>query len=108
MARNKGSSQDAETLDGRSTGDHPAQTRTIKISPRGKKSLRKCESGEQKLLNDAIDGLALDPKPRGSHQLNGQSAWRLTVNYRLRIVYEFEEDGSILITYAGRKEGVPY
>jgi mRNA interferase RelE/StbE len=42
-------------------------------------------------VNDAIDGLALEPRPRGSTKLAGRSDYRVRVG-DWRIVYEVDDE----------------
>lgn len=68
------------------------RTYTIEITPSADKYLSKLRDADLKRrLVQAIDGLALDPRPNGSKKLeNSGGAWRIRVG-QYRIVYDIDD-----------------
>jgi mRNA interferase RelE/StbE len=71
----------------------------IDLRPRARRSLRQFDAATQKIIADAIDGLATQPKPPGVQALKGHRPWLRTRVGDYRIIYVVD-DRSRMITIA--------
>lgn len=68
---------------------------TLFIERSAQKSLSKIDTQDKVKIEDAIEALALDPRPANSKKLTGRDAYRIRIgNYR--VIYEVD-DGKLII-----------
>ena len=69
----------------------------VSYKPSAAKAFRAIHPQDRTRLRDAIEALALDPRPRGSVQLaGGDGEWRVRVG-DYRIVYDIEDDELVIL-----------
>lgn len=100
----KGESESGEL--GSDSGQPPGWT--VVVKSKAAKAIQKLQRKDREALLSAMATMeATGPRQPNAHRLQGREDWRWAVQYRLRIVYHFDET-TITVTYAGTKEGVPY
>ena len=63
---------------------------------RSEKALQSLPTSEHRRIQKAIDGLALDPRPRGAIKLSGDTSWRIRVG-DYRIIYDIQDSALIVM-----------
>lgn len=62
------------------------------------KEVRRLPKQYIKRILETVEGLAKDPKPRGSKKIEGHDLWRVQVGI-YRILYEIDDQKRIVSTY---------
>lgn len=69
----------------------------IEVSASAERQLRKLEPGDRAVVVEAIRGLSLNPRPRGSRKLRGyDDVFRIRKGV-FRIIYSIEKDRLLVI-----------
>lgn len=68
----------------------------ITFDRRAEKALESLPPSERKRIQKAVDGLALDPRPRGAIKMSGESSWRVRVG-DYRIIYDIQDQQLIVL-----------
>ena len=78
---------------------HSVAAYTIDLRPRARRSLRQLDTPARRAIADAIDGLAVQPRPPDVKALKGRRPWLRTRVGDCRIVYAVD-DRARLVTVA--------
>jgi mRNA interferase RelE/StbE len=68
----------------------------IEWDPRAVKELRKLERDIQRAIVEAVERLAVNPRPSGCKKLVGRDGWRLRVR-DYRVLYDLYDDRLVVI-----------
>ncbi len=68
----------------------------IEWDPRAVKDLRKLERDIQRAIVEAVERLAVNPRPSGCKKLVGRDGWRLRVR-DYRVLYDVYDDRLVVI-----------
>ncbi|MEY3213780.1 MAG: hypothetical protein RIT28_4261 [Pseudomonadota bacterium] len=68
----------------------------IEWDPRAVKELRKLERDIQRAIVEAVERLAVNPRPSGCKKLVGRDGWRLRVR-DYRVLYDVYDDRLVVI-----------
>jgi len=81
---------------------------TIEISRRARKAMLRLPTDVQAQMEQAIDALAIDPRPHGCVKMKGREReWRIVVRKDYRVEYEVLDDRLLIyVIEAGPRGGM--
>ncbi|MBK9365748.1 MAG: type II toxin-antitoxin system RelE/ParE family toxin [Deltaproteobacteria bacterium] len=78
----------------------------IEWDPRALKDLRKLERDIQRAVVEAVESLAMNPRPPGCKKLVGRDGWRLRVR-DYRVLYDVYDDRLVVyVVHVGHRRDI--